>query len=81
MRQGLASSDQVTRSKLALRREYVTTNNRFEGSLYFRIPGTIPGGYAEYPDQLRGGFQSQPSKKPADFLYNGMIMIMTMIVS
>ena len=22
-----------------------------------RIPGTIPGGYPEYPDQLRGGFR------------------------
>ena len=24
--------------------------------LYLRIPGTIPGGYPEYPDQLRDGF-------------------------
>ena len=24
--------------------------------LRLRIPGTVPGGYPEYPDQLRGGF-------------------------
>ena len=32
------------------------TDTQWRVILHLRIPGSIPGGYPEYPDPLRGGF-------------------------